>query len=246
MKTSHIIGALLVLASAAGCEREAAPTAPRMAANTASGNADGRIAFAANKIFVMGEDGSGVTQLTPPAIWNDDDPVWSPDGTRIAFRSTRDGPYYDIWLMNADGSGVTRLTDTRPFNTSSSPAWSGGAAWCGDRIAFHSNRGMGNDIYVMNADGTGDTQLTNAPGSDITPTWAPACDRLAFATNRDGNYEIYVMNSDGTGVTRLTLTLRSTRTLPGRPTAVALRSRALATETARSTSCPPMARARHG
>ena len=122
MKTSHIIGALLVLASAAGCEREAAPTAPRMAATTASGNADGRIAFAANKIFVMGEDGSGVTQLTPPAIWNDDDPVWSPDGTRIAFRSTRDGPYYDIWLMNADGSGVTRLTDSRPFNTSSSPA----------------------------------------------------------------------------------------------------------------------------
>src|SRR6267143_11837 len=140
MKTPRIIGVLLVLASAAGCEREAGPTAPGMVSNAATGNADGRIAFA----------------------------------------STRDGPYFDIWLMNADGSGVTRLTDSRPFLTSSSPAWSAGAAWCGDRIAFHSNRGMGNDIYVMNADGTGVTQLTDAPGSDITPTWAPACDRLAF------------------------------------------------------------------
>src|SRR6267378_7400640 len=203
MKTSHFIGALLVLASAAGCEREA-PTAPRMAANTATGNADGRIAFANHEIFVMGEDGSGVTQLTQPAISHDDDPVWSSDGTRIAFRSTRESPYYDIWLMNADGSGVTRLTDSRPFNTSSSPAWSGGAAWCGDRIAFYSNRGMGNDIYVMNAEGTGVTQITNDPGSDLRPKWSPACDRLAFMTNRDGNYEIYVMNADGTGVTRLT------------------------------------------
>ena len=49
MKTSRIIGALLVLASAAGCEREAAPTAPRMASNAATGNADGRIAFTSDR-----------------------------------------------------------------------------------------------------------------------------------------------------------------------------------------------------
>src|SRR5207247_1465359 len=40
----------------------------------------------------------------------DDDPVWSPDGERIAFHSTRDGGDEDIFVMNADGSGVTQLT----------------------------------------------------------------------------------------------------------------------------------------
>src|SRR5690242_14827498 len=109
MKPSRHILLMLAVASLAACEHATAPVAPSSRPAASLRNVDGRIAFASTrngsyKIFVMGEDGSGVTQLTPPAIWSDDDPVWSPDGTRIAFRSTRDGPYYDIWLMNADGS----------------------------------------------------------------------------------------------------------------------------------------------
>src|SRR2546429_5455754 len=57
----------------------------------------------------MNADGSGVTQLTS-GEFVDDDPVWSPDGQRIAFHSTRDGGDEDIFVMNADGSGVTPLT----------------------------------------------------------------------------------------------------------------------------------------
>ena len=35
--------------------------------------------------------------------------AWSPDGTRIAFGSDREGNF-DFYVMNADGSGLTRLT----------------------------------------------------------------------------------------------------------------------------------------
>ena len=34
----------------------------------------------------------------------------SPDGSKIAFESSRDGNY-EIYIMNLDGSGQARLTD---------------------------------------------------------------------------------------------------------------------------------------
>src|SRR5258705_13537728 len=72
----------------------------------------------------MNADGSGVTRLTDtPAA--DGDPAWSPDGTRLAFTSTRDGNS-EIYVMNADGSGVTRLT--------SDPNRDGQPAWCATGI----------------------------------------------------------------------------------------------------------------
>ncbi len=40
----------------------------------------------------------------------DSDPAWSPDGTKIAFSTSRDGNF-EIYVMNADGTGPTRLTN---------------------------------------------------------------------------------------------------------------------------------------
>lgn len=49
--------------------------------------------------------------------WN---PVWSPDGKRLAFISDRDGNF-EIYLMNADGSGQTNLTQNPAADTD--PIW---------------------------------------------------------------------------------------------------------------------------
>jgi hypothetical protein len=38
-----------------------------------------------------------------PRIWNNAAATWSPDGSRIAFLTDRNGPW-EIWVMNADGS----------------------------------------------------------------------------------------------------------------------------------------------
>jgi len=153
-------------------------------------------------IYAMNADGSGVTRLTtsPTAMassmWNDE-PAWSPDGTRIAF-SRVSGGQMDIYVMNADGSGVTRLT-TEGWSGAGGPAWSPD----GTRIAFNTGTSRRGDIYVMNPDGSGVTQLTTGGGNGEA-AWSPDGTRIAFDSNRDGNSEIYVMNADGSGATRLT------------------------------------------
>jgi Tol biopolymer transport system component len=62
-------------------------------------------------IYVMDADGSNVELLTGPDKLSDMYPVWSPDGTKIAFSSNRDGNY-EIYVMDTDGSNVQRLTNT--------------------------------------------------------------------------------------------------------------------------------------
>ena len=65
---------------------------------------------------------------SPP--FYDTDPSWSPDGSRIAFVSYRDGNRPEIYVMNRDGSGQIRLTDNPAIDHS--PSWSPD----GSRIAF--------------------------------------------------------------------------------------------------------------
>jgi len=147
----------------------------------------------------MNADGTAQTRLTTDPA-NDDQPSWSPDGTKIAFHSYRDGSS-EIYSMNADGTAQTRLTTNS--NRDLNPSWSPD----GTKIAFVSDRtGYGDasyEIYSMNADGTDQTRLTSNGTSDDEPSWSPDGTKITFTTYR-GNWEIYSMNTDGTGQTNVT------------------------------------------
>jgi mannan endo-1,4-beta-mannosidase len=173
---------------------------------------EGRIVFSSNRqgannanaqeIYVMDPNGSNAVRLTTNTTI-DTDPALSPDGTRIAFQSTRDGDY-EIFVMNVDGSGVVQLTTNTAIDQS--PAWSPD----GNRIAFVSNRlSNGNvDVFVMNADGTNVTRLTTSAGADGYPSWSPDGTKIAFSSPRDGDSEIFTMNANGNAQTQLTFNKR--------------------------------------
>ena len=128
----------------------------------------------------------------------------SPDGTRIAFTSTRQGGDQEIYIMYADGSGPKRLTfspgEDRPGTFSPD----------GTKLAFQSGRfpvapGPGHsalELFTMNIDGTNVQRLTNNNFQDSFAHWSPQGDRIAFTTNRDADFEIYTLvpvdaNADG-------------------------------------------------
>jgi dipeptidyl aminopeptidase/acylaminoacyl peptidase len=144
----------------------------------------------------MNADGTGQTRLTNNGAV-DYEPTWSPDGTKIAFTSSRDAGNYEVYAMNADGTNQLRLTNNAAVDQTAS--WSPS----GSKIAFSSNRDGNYEVYTMNPDGTSQTRLTNNASSDTSPSWSPDGSRIAFFSFRDGNFEIYSMNASGGAETNL-------------------------------------------
>ena len=98
-----------------------------LAVDSAAWSPDGqRIALAAQKgaadsqIWLVNSDGTGLRQLTTEGASKA--PTWSPDGSSIAFTSSRDG-HFEIYRMAADGSAQERLTDTASTVANCRPTW---------------------------------------------------------------------------------------------------------------------------
>jgi uncharacterized protein (DUF885 family)/Tol biopolymer transport system component len=147
-------------------------------------------------VYVMNADGSDQYLLTDFGGSNSD-PDWSPDGSRIAFQSTRD-ENFEVYLINPDGSGLVNLTE-HPASDHS-PAWSPD----GSRIAFVSDRDGNEEIYIMAADGSNPTRLTYKWGYDKGPSWSPDGRFIVYYATYGINAEIYVMRADGSARIKLT------------------------------------------
>ena len=129
-------------------------------------------------------------------------PVWSPDGTRIAYTRVQGGRWF-IDVVNRDGTSPVQLS--KP--TSASGDIAGGWSPDGKRIAFTrlwmrapgSSDGDRCQVYVMNADGSDAQQLTDDPFCSIGPAWSPDGTALVFQGQFGTSRGLVVTTAIGTG-----------------------------------------------
>ena len=161
-------------------------------------------------IYTMQADGSVLTNITNNPAY-DSSPYWSPDGKQIAFESSRDGSWGQIYLMNADGSNVVQLTYdqadhqfVRNYGASSSP-WSPD----GSRLIV-SQKLQGEEkwkLYTIDANGENKTLLVSDPNIYNAISWSPDGKSIAFIADNpqslDGD-RLYIANADGSNLREVT------------------------------------------
>ena len=123
--------------------------------------------------------------------------TWSPDGSRMAVVTDRDGSA-DITIVELATGEVTNLTN--------SPEDEGDPSWSpdGESIAYWSRKDGNQDIYVIPVDGGAPRRLTSDPGDDADPSWRPDGSAIAYSSQREGDWEIFVMGPDGGDQVQLT------------------------------------------
>ena len=160
------------------------------------------IAFASKRdgishIYLYNLADHSIQRLTGPSSY-DRRPVWSPDGSVIAFESTRLG-VSQIWMMNVDGTGDHEFSNL--YNGAGfTPSWSQDS----NIVIF--SQGLSQARLVGKQ--TASPSAVEAQISDYLSVWHADYSEdglwIIFEMVTDGNRDIYIMNSNGGELQRLT------------------------------------------
>jgi TolB protein len=154
-------------------------------------------------IWRVRADGTGSPEQITNVEADDRAATYSPDGTKLAFDSTRDSDGKTrVWIMDADGSNVHRLSG-------GADDW--GATWSPDgaSIAYYSWSGVkepgSSQIWIHAADGTAaPRQLTFGSEAVNSPSWSPDGSRIAFTVVGDDRSSVWSIGVDSSHPANLT------------------------------------------
>ena len=155
-------------------------------------------------IYTVCPDGSELINLTNDPSF-DSHPSWSPDGTKIAFASSRAGNS-QIYIMDADGNNPIKKTSDYENDF---PIWLPD----GKQIAFRTTDAKGLWWWrIVNIE-SNEISHFSEPSFDFffqTPAWSPDGQSIAYMSlveqqeRNDGSSQIHIKNVDGTNDTPLT------------------------------------------
>ena len=153
------------------------------------------------ELYTMDIDGGNVQQITYE-LGYDGGAFFSPDGTKLIFRSSRPKTEEEIaeykqllseglvkptdmelYVCNVDGSDLKQITNLGQAN------WAPFFHPSGEKVIFSSNhaseKGYPFNLYMINADGTGEVeQITYDGVFDAFPMFSPDGKKLIFSSNR--------------------------------------------------------------
>jgi Tol biopolymer transport system component/DNA-binding winged helix-turn-helix (wHTH) protein len=127
----------------------------------------------------------------------DSGPQFSPDGSKIAFESTRSG-HYEVWMCKSDGSGLVQLTHFD--SVSGTPRWSPD----GRQIVFDSLNAGNVDVFVVDSQGGPPRRLTPELWIEAMPSWSRDGRWIYFTSNRSGELQVWKMPSTGEPAVQVT------------------------------------------
>jgi Tol biopolymer transport system component len=179
-RTCLLAGAALLACAAPSAAAE--PVNGRIAYSTFESSADP----AAGDIWTMNPDG-GSRQQAVFDLTNDAQSDWSPDGTKIVYRSRRNNQFeisiVDFSVRDAV-TGRPRITDLpkAPDGTQSSqPAWYPDMS----RLLYRRTNGppaTRSDVWTMNLDGSDRRPLVVLPEDQFYPSFSPDMKQVLFST----------------------------------------------------------------
>ncbi len=123
-----------------------------------------------------------------PAI--DQLPIWSPDGKRIAFISSRAG-HYDLYVIGANGQGREELLYASSENKIPT-SWSADGRF----LLYNTEAGSASPgIWVLPIEGTGEHKpipLLNTGANERAGVFSPDSRWIAYVSNASGKAEVYI------------------------------------------------------
>jgi dipeptidyl aminopeptidase/acylaminoacyl peptidase len=146
-------------------------------------------------LWVVNIKAGTANQVTEGEDWNDSDPQWSPDGTRIAFVSNRTHKEYendrnaDVWTILPDGTQLTQISDHDESDTS--PRWSPDGRWIAFVGELHDRDHP--KVFIAPAGGHAKSMLA-ATDLDLIPggvEWSNDGKLIYFESGVKGEYQLF-------------------------------------------------------
>ncbi len=122
------------------------------------------------------------TTLTDDLYSVELDPVWSADGTKIAFVSNREDNRYNVWVADLKRDSLTRITNV---DSAAMPRFSPDMRW----MTFFE----GQTLYIVDLS-TEEVREIDSLTDGYTGGWSPDSKRVAFISYREGRPGIYIMD----------------------------------------------------
>lgn len=160
-------------------------------------------------VFITNADGSGTPRRFPlPGLSGcpSRTPLWSPDGSQIAFEASGKDSWPEIYVMDVSSEGATgrpRLLTPDYLQQAQGPSWSPDSteiAFSGNRSGYHAPGKGYTAIFKIDVNSLEETRLTKGSfegGYDTSPTWSPDSQNIAYTTDATETSSIYVVDSHG-------------------------------------------------